>query len=750
MRATITKISEKGLSLHLENREIGVLPIEEVFSSGHAPVILKDLIYVHPINLAVGQSIPVVAMPDHPGCFSRKRAVLKAFERISVGEVLSATIVDFSPSSIFALTEDECLIRLPFMETEKLIVDRFKTKRLSLDGVEEEKWLYLGDRIRVTVLEKRIEGLIEASLVVGNPGSQQAGFNRKTTASSLDIAPVSPYKQVLIIDDNDADILALEPYFREGGYPFDFSSTEPEVLKWCDGWLRVCATARENSEYPSVLVLLCLDPTVYDWKRILAVLEQKLPSYSVILTTASPSPHNKAERKEIEKVRTKHRTLGEWKKDAPLEALSSMICGEGALTVHFSKRFENVPLAGKDATTQGPRQGEIARRIAVARDCAPILELLVQSTGPRASPCAAVLFQIDRTSHRVTVISEAGEERIAESLRTYEDRLHKSPVRDLAIYHQVSDIANAREAPARFVYFLDAVGGLRSDLSVVGVRPNSPPGSPFAYALFLFSKKLDAFAGNKLLSDHLLPLSRRFVEVALAAADTAGHNDKLKRLGEEASDLRFMAHELREYLDDAQQIVTKAKLANEDRTRLRDGISRAWMMMAQMLPGTEPDYEYFSPIESVRHLLRILTTLQLNVRMVALESELDYDLKIHARRLVFECVLHNLVMNAIQQIDEYCNGRGEVSVRLNIEDNETGSQTLVAQIEDDGPGIHAKNWDLIFTSGKSTRRKGMGLGLAGALRFAALANGKVELVDSHVYSGATFRLILPIRNRNSS
>jgi hypothetical protein len=45
MRATIIKISEKGLSLDLGDHGTGLLPIEEVFTLGHAPVILKDLIW---------------------------------------------------------------------------------------------------------------------------------------------------------------------------------------------------------------------------------------------------------------------------------------------------------------------------------------------------------------------------------------------------------------------------------------------------------------------------------------------------------------------------------------------------------------------------------------------------------------------------------------------------------------------------------------------------------------------------------
>lgn len=556
MRATITKISEKGLSLELENHGTGLLPIEEVFASDHPPVILKDLIYSHPINLAVGQRISVVAMPDRPGCFSRKWAVLDAFERISVGEVLSATIVNFSPSSIYALSDDECLIRLRREETEELIEERFKTKRLSLDRVKEECWLYLHDRIRVTALEKTIDNVVQAGLVVGKPELDQARASRQGTTSNFDIAPASSYKQVLMVDDNDNDIFRLEPYFREGGYAFDFSSSEPEVLKWCDGWLRTCVTADGRSEYPSVLVLLCTDSAAYDWKGILEVLEQKLPSYSVVLTTAASSPHSKGQRKEIEKVKTRYRPLGEWRKDASLEALSSMICGEAALTVYFTRSAADTPPACQGPAAPSASQGgEIARRIAITRDCAPILELLVQSAGPGASPCAAVLFQIDRTSHRVTVVADAGDEHIAQGLRDYEDHLHKSPVRDLAIYRQASDTADAREAPARFLYFREPVGGPRSNLSVAGVRPNSPPGSPFAYALFLFSTKLGAFTDNEQLSNHLLPLSRRFVEVALAAANTAARNDQLQRLGQEASDLRFMAHEVRESLDDAHHIL---------------------------------------------------------------------------------------------------------------------------------------------------------------------------------------------------
>jgi len=89
---------------------------------------------------------------------------------------------------------------------------------------------------------------------------------------------------------------------------------------------------------------------------------------------------------------------------------------------------------------------------------------------------------------------------------------------------------------------------------------------------------------------------------------------------------------------------------------------------------------------------------------------------------------------------------GHVRILLRVQAESDGRLSLLAYVIDDGPGIHTKYWQSVFTAGVSTRRMGTGLGLAISRRLLSEAGGSLTLLDSFIYGGTVLLLSLPIKS----
>ena len=116
--ATVKEVAETGLAIVLPDGTEGRVPLSEVFQDEARPVVLRDLVYVHPISIAVGQSIPVLPIPDQPGRYSRKSAVRLAWELVSPDDEVRVTISEITPDWIFGIADQGFKVCLLLWETE--------------------------------------------------------------------------------------------------------------------------------------------------------------------------------------------------------------------------------------------------------------------------------------------------------------------------------------------------------------------------------------------------------------------------------------------------------------------------------------------------------------------------------------------------------------------------------------------------------------------------------------------------------
>ncbi len=111
-------------------------------------------------------------------------------------------------------------------------------------------------------------------------------------------------------------------------------------------------------------------------------------------------------------------------------------------------------------------------------------------------------------------------------------------------------------------------------------------------------------------------------------------------------------------------------------------------------------------------------------------------------------VVENLVLNAIQHVNRYRTSQARVDVkaaRFRRDDQEF----VDIRVRDNGPGIHAADYERVFEMGYTTRSDGPGLGLALCRDIAASLGGSVKIAESIILEGTVMSFVLPIRQEEN-
>jgi signal transduction histidine kinase len=120
---------------------------------------------------------------------------------------------------------------------------------------------------------------------------------------------------------------------------------------------------------------------------------------------------------------------------------------------------------------------------------------------------------------------------------------------------------------------------------------------------------------------------------------------------------------------------------------------------------------------------------------VRISREFQEDsLRISADRFAIERVLKNLILNAIEAMPR----GGELVVKT-----KANGQWVQIEIQDTGCGIPKERLETIFEDYVTTKRKGLGLGLAISKKVVEDLNGTIE-VESKPGEGTTFTLKFPL------
>ena len=126
---------------------------------------------------------------------------------------------------------------------------------------------------------------------------------------------------------------------------------------------------------------------------------------------------------------------------------------------------------------------------------------------------------------------------------------------------------------------------------------------------------------------------------------------------------------------------------------------------------------------------------------LTLETELVFGpLYIEGDLFALNRVYRNLIMNALQATPP----RGRVIVRTMRQDDQA-----IIEVADTGSGIPAERLDTIFDDFVTTKRRGLGLGLAISKKVVEQLGGTIS-VASEVGLGSTFTLRFPLTKARPS
>lgn len=201
--------------------------------------------------------------------------------------------------------------------------------------------------------------------------------------------------------------------------------------------------------------------------------------------------------------------------------------------------------------------------------------------------------------------------------------------------------------------------------------------------------------------------------------------------------VRTLAHEVRNPLSNIHMSLEQLGSMTKDEERIyidiidRNG-KRINDLITELLTSSKPAEMTFERVvlqtavdETIGIALDRLTLKQINLKV----NYPDFPCYIHAEREKLKIALLNIIINAIEAIE---NVKGELSISLYHNED---SYTL--EITDNGCGIPQENLSKLFEPYFTSKRNGIGLGLASTLNILQAHNAAIE-VKSKVNVGTSF------------
>ena len=225
-----------------------------------------------------------------------------------------------------------------------------------------------------------------------------------------------------------------------------------------------------------------------------------------------------------------------------------------------------------------------------------------------------------------------------------------------------------------------------------------------------------------------------------ALREQVRQQDRLAALGKMAA---TVAHEIRNPLGGIRgfaALLARDVVADDPKARLVDkiliGVKQLDRVVSDLLEYTRPLELQLRPWPCSELLESAWGFVDPAGRTVEFDVAIDPDLFVHADADKIRQVFLNLLLNALQSIDE----RGSIHVAAQCED-----RMVTVSFADSGCGIPADRMANIFSPFFTTKEKGTGLGLAIASKIVEGHGGRIS-VDSTVGGGSTFHVRLPRAN----
>ena len=242
------------------------------------------------------------------------------------------------------------------------------------------------------------------------------------------------------------------------------------------------------------------------------------------------------------------------------------------------------------------------------------------------------------------------------------------------------------------------------------------------------------------LSENLAEANRSLKQ----AQEEARRAERLAALGQLSAGL---AHEIRNPLGVikgsaellTQKLTSADPLAQELAGYIYTEVNRVSALVGRFLDFARPSQLDLQPVELGGLLERCIKTVADQGACAQVKIERDFTPGLPQVMLdqdLCDQVFTNLLMNACEAMGAQ---GGELKVRLRRADQET----VAVEVEDSGPGVAPEMKEQIFNPFVTTKKSGVGLGLAIVSKIVDAHGGTVKLVSPPNH-GACFRVTFPV------
>jgi signal transduction histidine kinase len=232
------------------------------------------------------------------------------------------------------------------------------------------------------------------------------------------------------------------------------------------------------------------------------------------------------------------------------------------------------------------------------------------------------------------------------------------------------------------------------------------------------------------------------------AQEEARRAERLAALGQLSAGL---AHEIRNPLGVikgsaeilTQKLETAEPLAKELAGYIYTEVNRVSALVSRFLDFARPSRLDLGAVDLTHVVDRCLKTVAEQGACARVRIVRDFAAGLPRVMLdqdLCEQVFSNLMMNACEAMGEQ---GGEMTVRIHASNKEDGEAGVVVEIEDTGPGVPPELKEQIFNPFVTTKKSGVGLGLAIVSKIVDAHGGSLKLVSPPQH-GACFRVYFPV------
>ncbi len=373
-----------------------------------------------------------------------------------------------------------------------------------------------------------------------------------------------------------------------------------------------------------------------------------------------------------------------------------------------------------------------------------------------------VLFRLDVVQRAIDITAQQGQPKLDRAALA---QLLYSPVRDVAEDRRIARVEDIGDVEAYARYLIPLLH-FRSCLGMP-----VPAHVRDRYALFLFHSESrfftkpmqrDAQAIAKLIG---ILLERQLFyqqNAELQRTLLMGHLARglIHETNHQMSPILFTLSDLNEQCAHVErtlgQSVTQAK---REMAEMQEALTHLTDNMRQLVKTTRlfariavQDSEELLRIEQVTDQCIELVKDSADRAHIQINSHFPkHSLITQLKQTQVQQIIVNLLLNAIQQI-ERIRASGQIQVTAELTHTPDTIDVIRVTIEDDGPGIHRRQWDEVFELGMTTRTNaGSGMGLYISRRLMDDCGGRLYVGESMLHWGtkmvAEFPIYLPLEER---